>query len=49
MCLGECNSWERAPDRNNLHLDSTYLQTYTDDNVQNTHTYVYFYFYFLVI
>ncbi len=25
--------------RNNLHLDSTYLQTYTDDNVQNTHTY----------
>ncbi len=25
--------------RNNLHIDSTYLQTYTDDNVQNTHTY----------
>ncbi len=24
---------------NNLHKDSTYLQTYTDDNVQNTHTY----------
>ncbi len=27
MCLGERNSWERAPDRNNLHMDSTYLQT----------------------
>ncbi len=25
--------------RNNLHIDSIYLQTYTDDNVQNTHTY----------
>ncbi len=25
--------------RNNLHIDSTYLQTYTEDNVQNTHTY----------
>ncbi len=25
--------------RNNLHIDSTYLQTYTKDNVQNTHTY----------
>ncbi len=27
--------------RNNLHIDSTitYLQTYTDDNVQYTHTY----------
>ncbi len=24
--------------RNNLHIDSTYLQTYTDDNVQYTHT-----------
>ncbi len=24
--------------RNNLHIDSTYLQTYTEDNVQNTHT-----------
>ncbi len=38
MCLGEWNSWERAPD-NNLHKDSTYLQTYTEDNVQNTHAY----------
>ncbi len=37
MCLSEWNSWERAPD--NVHIDSTYLQTYTDDNVQNTHTY----------
>ncbi len=26
--------------RNNLHIDCTYLQTYTDDNVQNTHTYL---------
>ncbi len=30
-CLGEWNSWERAPDSakktNNLHIDSTYLQT----------------------
>ncbi len=30
-CLGEWNSWERAPDsaekQNNLHIDSTYLQT----------------------
>ncbi len=25
--------------QNNLHIDSTYLQTYTEDNVQNTHTY----------
>jgi len=25
--------------RNNLHIDRTYLQTYTEDNVQNTHTY----------
>ncbi len=25
--------------RNNLHIDSTYLQTYTNDNVQYTHTY----------
>ncbi len=25
--------------RNNLLIDSTYLQTYTEDNVQNTHTY----------
>ncbi len=25
--------------RNNLHIDNTYLQTYTEDNVQNTHTY----------
>ncbi len=25
--------------RNNLHIDSKYLQTYTEDNVQNTHTY----------
>ncbi len=25
--------------RNNLHVDSTYLQTYTEDNVQNTQTY----------
>ncbi len=25
--------------RNNLHIDSIYLQTYTEDNVQNTHTY----------
>ncbi len=25
--------------RNNLHIDSSYLQTYTDDNVQNTHSY----------
>ncbi len=25
--------------RNNLHIDSTYLQTYTEDNVQNKHTY----------
>ncbi len=25
--------------RNNLHIDSTYLQTYTEDNVQYTHTY----------
>ncbi len=24
---------------NNLHIDSTYIQTYTEDNVQNTHTY----------
>ncbi len=24
--------------RNNLHIDSTYLQTYTKDNVQNTHS-----------
>ncbi len=24
--------------RNNLHIDSTYIQTYTEDNVQNTHT-----------
>ncbi len=23
----------------NLHIDSIYLQTYTEDNVQNTHTY----------
>ncbi len=32
-CLGEWNSWERAPDsakkkkKKNLHIDSTYLQT----------------------
>ncbi len=30
-CLGEWNSWEHAPDsakkQNNLHIDSTYLQT----------------------
>ncbi len=29
-CLGEWNSYERAPDsakNNNLHMDSTYLQT----------------------
>ncbi len=30
-CLGEWNSWERAPNsakkQNNLHIDSTYLQT----------------------
>ncbi len=30
-CLGEWNSWERTPDsakkQNNLHTDSTYLQT----------------------
>ncbi len=25
--------------RNNLHIDSTNLQTYTEDNVQNAHTY----------
>ncbi len=25
--------------QNSLHIDSIYLQTYTDDNVQNTHTY----------
>ncbi len=25
--------------RNNLHIDSTYLQTYTENNVQNTQTY----------
>ncbi len=25
--------------KNYLHIDSTYLQTYTDDNVQNTQTY----------
>ncbi len=25
--------------RNNLYIDSTYLQSYTEDNVQNTHTY----------
>ncbi len=25
--------------RNNLHIDSTYCKTYTEDNVQNTHTY----------
>ncbi len=40
-CLGEWNSYERAPDKNNnnnLHMDSTYLQT-TEDNVQNTHKY----------
>ncbi len=42
-CLGEWNSYERAPDsakkqNNNLHMDSIYLQT-TEDNVQNTHTY----------
>ncbi len=24
--------------RNNLHIDNTYLQTYTEDNVQNTQT-----------
>ncbi len=24
--------------KNNLHIDSTYLQTYTEDNVQNTYT-----------
>ncbi len=43
-CLGEWNSYERAPDsakkqNNNLHMDSTYLQTVQKDNVQNTHTY----------
>ncbi len=27
--------------RNNLHIDSTYLQTYTDDNAQYTHIYIY--------
>ncbi len=34
MCLGEWNSWERAPDSAET-IDSTitYLQTYTDDNV----------------
>ncbi len=32
-CLGEWNSYERAPD--NLHMDSTYLRL-TEDNVQNT-------------
>ncbi len=32
----------RACSRNNLHIDSTYLQTYTDDNVQNTHTYTHY-------
>ncbi len=31
MCSRQC--------RNNLNVDSTYLQTYTDDNVQYTHTY----------
>ncbi len=25
--------------QNNLQIDSTYLQTYTEDNVQNTHSY----------
>ncbi len=25
--------------RNNLHIDTTYQQTYWEDNVQNTHTY----------
>ncbi len=40
MCLGEWNSWERAPDSaKTIYIYSTYLQTYTDDNVQNTHTY----------
>ncbi len=39
-CLGEWNSYERAPDsakNNNLHMDSTYLDC-TEDNVQNTYT-----------
>ncbi len=40
MCLGEWNSWECSRQcKNNLHIDSTYLQTYTDENVQNTHAY----------
>ncbi len=29
----------RACSRDNAHIDTTYLQTYTDDNVQYTHTY----------
>ncbi len=29
----------RACSRRNLHIDSTYLQTYADGNVQYTHTY----------
>ncbi len=42
MCLDEWNSWERAPySAETINIDSTitYLQTYTDDNVQYTHTY----------
>ncbi len=40
LCLGEWNSWVCSRQyRNNLHIYSTYLQTYTEDNVQNTHTY----------
>ncbi len=41
-CLGEWNSWERAPDsakNNNLHMDSTYLQTVQKTMCKNTHTY----------
>ncbi len=41
-CLGEWNSYERAPDsakNNNLHMDSTYLQTVQKTMLQNTHTY----------
>ncbi len=37
MCLGEWNSWERAPDSaETIYIYSTYiqyLQSYTDDNV----------------
>ncbi len=43
-CLGEWNSYERAPDsakkqNNNLHMDSTYLQTYRRQCAKYTYIY----------